>query len=82
MISHHSLSMMWKVTRNRVQSHMSRKMELNDKNFLSTKPSRLIITGKSFRWRTVKEWNSLSADIRETPGCLDHHSEDRLETRY
>ena len=62
---YHSLMNMLKIVNWKTPKYINDKISSHEEGFVSTTINRLQITGKSFRWNTVKLWNSMKQELRE-----------------
>ena len=62
-----SLLSMWRIVNDSQSNYFDSKISINDVLTLSTLPAHLKMTARSFRWRMVIWWNSLSLSVRESP---------------
>ena len=65
MVEMHTLTMVWKVVRQKGNSYMRSKMELIEDNIIRLDPPRLLTTTNSFRHRGARCWNALEDEVRE-----------------
>ena len=49
---------------NPVENVIQRQVHLDEENLAITTAGRLLITRRSFKWRAVQEWKTLSPDLR------------------
>ena len=61
----HTTLTLWKILRLRKPESISRKFQINTEDLVTTSRPRLQIVENSFRWRSVKYWNSLPREIRQ-----------------
>ena len=64
LVKFHSLLTLWKMLRWKQPHHLSRDFSLSDKNLVEMERGRLLITRRSFRHRSVSDWNGLNENLR------------------
>ena len=60
LVTLHSLLMLWKILHIETPYHLAKTVQLNENNYTVTTAGRLQMTRRSFKWRSVQEWNKLS----------------------
>ena len=70
MVEFQSLLALWKMTRLGVPYHLSKAVTMNDNNYVSTAPGRIAIVRNSFIHRSVRDWNNMSLELRESQNFI------------
>ena len=71
----HSLCSMWKIVWLSKPLHLKLQISIDENLLLSTSPARLVITRRSYTWRTIQHWNALPDEIRYTGSILKFKSQ-------
>ena len=64
--TYHSVNQVWRTVRENAPRYFASRMRLDEDNYINIDKARLQLTGQSFKWRAVRNWNKLPDHIRET----------------
>ena len=66
LIDHQSLISMWIIVYLGIPAQIREHLAISDEHIITTRPARLKLVQRSFKHRTLKIWNNLPQEIRDT----------------